>query len=191
MTTTAAPARPPPARRARWAASDAAPPQSSVSRRVSTREGNSLTVALIRRGNGMPRSSIRTVRPPPSQPSELGPKAEMVRAAVHDVRPPFRHRPASRPAVQRHVQRAVPHRVGGPPPPRPRVVRRKHAADEGDQRQPTRAVIAQRIDIPPDIAVRRRGYREVRSAISAAAASRPDSTAIGTPGPGCTLPPAR
>jgi hypothetical protein len=53
------------------------------------------------------------------------------------------------------------------------------------------AVIAERIDIPPEITTRRDRLVESRCAISVAAASWPDIAAIGTPGPGCTLPPAR
>ena len=85
----------------------------------------------------------------------------------------------------------MPHRIAAAAPPRPGVVGREHAAEERDQRDAVRAVVAERVDIPPDIAAVRRGYREVRSCSRLAAASRPDSTAIGTPGPGCTLPPAR
>ena len=53
------------------------------------------------------------------------------------------------------------------------------------------AVIAQRVDIPPRVAVAGNIDVEPRSAITADAASRPDSAAIGTCAPGCVLPPAR
>jgi hypothetical protein len=71
------------------------------------------------------------------------------------------------------------------------VVGREDTAQEGDQRNAVLAVLTQRIDIPPDIAVQRDLAVESRSAISADAASRPESAAIGTPGPGWVLPPAR
>ena len=51
-------------------------------------------------------------------------------------------------------------------------------------------IVAQGIDIPPEITTRRDFLVKPRSAISVAAANRPDMAAIGTPGPGCTLPPA-
>jgi hypothetical protein len=53
------------------------------------------------------------------------------------------------------------------------------------------AVVADRIDVPPAISTRLDRRVEPRCAISVAAASRPDIAAIGTPGPGCTMPPAR
>ena len=71
------------------------------------------------------------------------------------------------------------------------VVGREHAADERDQGQAVPAVVGEGVDVPPEIATARDRLVESRLAISAAAASRPDIAAIGTPGPGCTLPPAR
>ena len=53
------------------------------------------------------------------------------------------------------------------------------------------AVVAEGVDVPPEITTLRDRLVESRCAISVAAASRPDMAAIGTPGPGCTLPPAR
>ena len=47
------------------------------------------------------------------------------------------------------------------------------------------------VDVPPGVAVGRDGQVEARSARIAAAACRPESAAIGMPGPGCTPPPAR
>jgi hypothetical protein len=75
--------------------------------------------------------------------------------------------------------------------PAERVVGREDAAQEGDQRDAVLAVLAQRVDVPPDIAVQRDRAVEARSAISADAAIRPERAAIGTPGPGWVLPPAR
>ena len=73
---------------------------------------------------------------------------------------------------------------------RPCVVGRKHAADEGDDGEAARAVFAEPIQVPPPVTVFIYLAFEERSAIRAAAACRPESAAIGTPGPGCTLPPA-
>ena len=53
------------------------------------------------------------------------------------------------------------------------------------------AAIAQAVDIPPEIRTRADRLVESRCAIRVAAASRPDRVAIGTPAPGCALPPAR
>jgi hypothetical protein len=53
------------------------------------------------------------------------------------------------------------------------------------------AVVAEGVDIPPEITTRRDRLVEARCPSSVSAASRPDIAAIGTPGPGCTLPPAR
>ena len=53
------------------------------------------------------------------------------------------------------------------------------------------AVIAQAVEIPPTIAPWRNGRVEARDASRLCAASRPESIAIGTPGPGWIPPPAR
>ena len=53
------------------------------------------------------------------------------------------------------------------------------------------ATIAQCVKIPPEVATRWDRLIETRCAIVAAAASLPDIAAMGTPGPGCTLPPAK
>jgi hypothetical protein len=52
-------------------------------------------------------------------------------------------------------------------------------------------VVAEGVDVPPEITTLCDRLVESRCAISVAAAKRPDMAAIGTPGPGCTLPPAR
>jgi hypothetical protein len=72
-----------------------------------------------------------------------------------------------------------------------RVVRGEDAADKGDDREAVLAVIAQRVDIPPGVTPRWDLRIEPRSFMIARAARRPDVAAIGTPGPGCVLPPAR
>ena len=53
------------------------------------------------------------------------------------------------------------------------------------------AVVTHGVDIPPEVAPTGDDLIEPRLARTAAAASRPDIAAIGTPGPGCTLPPDR
>ena len=117
---------------------------------------------------------------------------EPVRGPVNRAPPPLGHRPAfSGSAVQCYIDGAMIQRIADAAPPGPGIVGRKDAADEGDQRQPVAAVVAQRIDIPPGIATRCHRLVEARSAIRLAAAWRPESAAIGTPGPGCALPPAR
>ena len=57
----------------------------------------------------------------------------------------------------------------------------------GDSLSP---VVAGRSDRPPGVAAGWNGAVEPRSVITLSAACRPDSAAIGTPGPGCTPPPA-
>ena len=105
---------------------------------------------------------------------------------------PLRHRPALAVlAVDRDIDRAMIERIGRAVAPRQGVVRREHAADEGNDGDAVLAVVTQRIDIPPGIAVLGDWLIEPRSSIRQAAAERPDSAAIGTPGPGWVLPPAR
>lgn len=87
-------------------------------------------------------------------------------------------------AIERDVQRAMIERVTTAEAAGKRVVGREDAADESDQRDALLAVVAQRVNVPPRIAVVRNGAVEARSAIRLAAAIRPDSAAIGTPGPG-------
>jgi len=94
-------------------------------------------------------------------------------------------------AIERDVQRAMIERVAAAEAAGKRIIGREDATNEGDQRDALLAVVAQRVDIPPRIAVFRDGAVEARSAIRLAAAIRPDSAAIGTPGPGWALPPAR
>lgn len=90
--------------------------------------------------------------------------------------------------IEGHIDRAVVERVT---PSGPGVIRRKDAADEGDDGQAILAIRAQGVDIPPSIATGRNGRAEVRSFKIWAAANRPDNAAMGTPAPGCAPPPAR
>jgi hypothetical protein len=94
-------------------------------------------------------------------------------------------------AIERNIQSTVIERICWPTTAGPGVIRREHAADKGDQGDAVPPVVAQGIDIPPRVAVRRDGCVETMSGTRLAATKRPDSAAIGTPGPGCTLPPAR
>ena len=94
-------------------------------------------------------------------------------------------------AIDRHIDRAMIERIGNAFASRERVIGRKHAADEGNDGDAVLTVVAQRVDVPPRIAVGVDHPREVRSASRLEAAARPDSAAIGTPGPGCVLPPAK
>ncbi len=73
----------------------------------------------------------------------------------------------------------------------PSVIRREHTADKGDDGQAELAAVTQCVNIPPEVATRWDRLIEARCAIVAAAASLPDIAAMGTPGPGCTLPPAK
>ncbi len=121
-----------------------------------------------------------------------GADGKSVRAAGHGAARPLRHGPAGAAvAVDRDIDGAMVERIGRAAAARKGVIGREHAADEGDDGDAIFAVVAQRVDIPPSIAVFGDWTIEPKSAIRLAAAERPDSAAIGTPGPGCVLPPAR
>lgn len=117
------------------------------------------------------------------------PHGEATLRAPQGAPPALGHRPTvgARP-VESDVYRAVVLWIVASGP---SVVGGEHAADKGDYREALAAVLAQRIDVPPDVAARLNRLREVKSAITRSAASLPESAAIGMPGPGCTLPPAR
>lgn len=74
--------------------------------------------------------------------------------------------------------------------PRARVSRRERTPEERDDDDRALAVVAQRIEIEPLVAARRDRRVEAKSSRTASAESLPLRAAIGTPGPGCTLPPA-
>ena len=95
-------------------------------------------------------------------------------------------------AIQRHIQRAMVFWIGKAASAAACqcIVGRKNTAYKGNDGEAVLAVVAERVDIPPEITTRRDDLVKPRSAISVAAAKRPDMAAIGTPGPGCTLPPA-
>jgi hypothetical protein len=90
--------------------------------------------------------------------------------------------------VERNIDADV---IIGIAPACPVVIGREHRADKGDDRQPVSAAIAQAVDIPPEITAGRDVRIEARSSARLSAASMPESVAIGTPGPGWALPPAR
>ena len=95
-------------------------------------------------------------------------------------------------AIQSDIQSAVIFRIRHTTlkPPGQRVIRGKNTPDKSDDGQTVFAIVTQRIDIPPEITTRLDLLIKPRSSISVAAAKRPDMAAIGTPGPGWTLPPA-
>lgn len=117
---------------------------------------------------------------------------QRIACGLHRLRTVLRKGPAlpSTP-IERNVQCAIILSNTAVEPARTKVARREHAADECDQRQGVAPVITQRIDVPPQIATLRDLLIKSRSAIRQCAARRPESVAIGKPGPGCTLPPAR
>jgi hypothetical protein len=111
---------------------------------------------------------------------------------LHLVPTPFGHRPAtSGTAIKRHIQGAEVFGVAAAEAAGEGVVGREDAADKSDDAEAVLSVVAQGVDIPPEITTLRDRLVESRCAISVAAAKRPDMAAIGTPGPGCTLPPAK
>ena len=114
-----------------------------------------------------------------------GTDLQVVTIALHRRRSAFGKRPAfAARAVKNCVQCTVSQRVGGPTTAGGRIVRGEYTADESDQGQGMTTVIAQGVNVPPVIAVPRNTLGEVRSCSRLAAASRPDSAAIGRPGPG-------
>ena len=122
------------------------------------------------------------------------PDRQMVGVARNRAARTFGHRPggAAR-AGHRHVDRAV---VFRRVPPAQLVIGREDAADKGDDREPIAPAIGSRgvaegVDIPPGIAVRVDLYVEPRSLSRISTARPPLSAAIGTPAPGCVLPPAQ
>lgn len=120
------------------------------------------------------------------------PDGQRGRRSADVAAPALGHGPTfSIPAVERDVHRAVVERIAFPMCARPGVIGREHAADEGDDCEAVLSVTAQRVDIPPRITAGRDVLIESKSARTAAAANWPEIAAIGTPGPGCVLPPAR
>jgi len=90
--------------------------------------------------------------------------------------------------VKRNVDRAMVARIAAPAP---RIIGRKYASYECDDGDALTSVSAEAVEVPPMVPTRLNRLIEAKSAIRRFAAKRPDHAAIGTPGPGCTLPPAR
>jgi hypothetical protein len=101
------------------------------------------------------------------------------------------HGPAPRAAVKRNVDGTMMIRITHALSPCPGIIGRENAAHKSNDGQAMCTIITQRINIPPAIAILGNYRVEARSCNSASAARMPESAAIGTPGPGCTLPPAR
>ena len=119
---------------------------------------------------------------------------EVVRATCHTASAPLGHGPALTAfAVECDVDGAVV--VGlhllALPGKGPGVIRRKNAANKSNNAQRVLAIVTDGVDIPPEVRPRFDLLVKSRSAITVSAARRPEIAAIGTPGPGCTLPPAR
>ena len=114
-----------------------------------------------------------------------------VLGSIHKTCGAFGHGPATRLAIEGDIDAAEVSGVARAALARRRIVRREDAADEADDGEAVAAVVAQSVDVPPAIAVLRNLCVEAWSLSSASAARSPESVAIGTPGPGWTLPPAR
>ncbi len=103
----------------------------------------------------------------------------------------LRHGPAVLWSIKRNIHRTKIFRITQALAPRPRIVRRKYTTDKSNDRQAVLSIITLRVEIPPAISTSGNYLVKARSCNSASAARMPESAAIGTPGPGCTLPPAR
>lgn len=69
------------------------------------------------------------------------------------------------------------------------VARRKDRADEGDGRQAIAPARAEPVEVPPGVSARRERQVAPRSCHKVFSAMRAERAAIGTPAPGCALPP--
>ncbi len=98
------------------------------------------------------------------------------------------HHPARAFAIERDVEAAMVERNVAA---RFLVIGRKDAADKTDDGQPVAFIIAERVDIPPAVALGRYHGVEIRSDSTASLANLPDKAAIGTPAPGWVAPPAQ
>ena len=107
--------------------------------------------------------------------------------SIDVLTPPFGHGPTP-PAftIQGNIQGAEILRIcfTALKAPSQSVIRRKNATHKCNDRQTVLAIIAQRIDIPPEITTRLDLLIKPRSSINVAAANRPDMAAMGRPGPG-------
>ena len=69
------------------------------------------------------------------------------------------------------------------------VVRREDGADEADDRQAVMSAVTEAVEVPPGVAPGREDEVTPRSSQMIFSAMRADSATIGTPAPGCALPP--
>ena len=94
-------------------------------------------------------------------------------------------------AIKRDIERGMGERIGAAAAARARVKWGEDATEKRDQREAVTSVVADGVEIPPDIPTGCNRDVEARSASRLVAACPPESAAIGSPAPGCTLPPAR
>lgn len=73
----------------------------------------------------------------------------------------------------------------------PCIVGRKNTTDKRDDAEGILSIVTERIDVPPQVASRAYLLVKPRCTMVVSAANCPERAAIGTPGPGWTLPPAR
>ncbi len=92
--------------------------------------------------------------------------------------------PVTATTIQCDIQRNVILGTGQAQATRYGVVWREHATDKGYDGEAMLAIIAQCIDVPPDVATGAQRDVERWSSRQESAAMRPESAAIGSPGPG-------
>lgn len=121
------------------------------------------------------------------------PELEAVSVATAERFAVFTKYPERRPAplVKREVERAEALGVGRlrPSAVRARIMGRENRADEDDGRYGIAPAVADAVDVPPEVAPMSDGPVKPRSSAIARAQMADESAAIGTPAPGCTLPP--
>ena len=114
-----------------------------------------------------------------------GPNLEDVLIAVNPFAAAFRHGPTLiTGAIDCHVECAVVIGIGWLGTIGPCIVGREYATYKRNDAKSMLAIVAKPIDVPPKVIARIYRLIELRRAISAATACRPDKAAIGTPGPG-------
>jgi hypothetical protein len=90
--------------------------------------------------------------------------------------------------VKRNIERTMVCRIIAAAP---RVIRREDTADKSYDGDAILLAVADSVYVPPTVATWCDRLIEAKSVSTECAASRPESAAIGTPGPGWTLPPVR
>jgi hypothetical protein len=119
------------------------------------------------------------------------PNTELLLRSRHMFCTAFRHRPSAFCAIERHIDRTMVFGIGSSVSAGTGIVRRKNTTDKTNNRQAVLAVVTESINIPPTITLWAYWRIKARSCNTASAARMPASAAIGSPGPGCVLPPAR